>query len=602
MIILIVLGLIQALILPGLICSYYVKKIDLRDRLIFASSLSLLLNYLIVWLLYLFNIYNQTTLIPLFAIEILFLYKFRSFILSEFTDLYLLNIQKIKSIIKSQSIDFFTILLILFCIYYFSLLKTNGLLTVFTHWDAVVSWNRWAIELHESNFHGSRGYPLAISILFSIIYTFANETNIQTFAKYVCIYWPFLGGLILFRCGSILPKYKNIFGISAIFYLHLLSKGSWTSDFIFSGLVDPVMAAYGAIFIYCYIFIFSSIARDSTQNRNIAALTILSVASASLIKMTGLILFIYFSVIIFALLSQNIYLKSQKNFFILIFAFSTILAFHWYVMTTFYWHDWQLLSEYSSLQDSRIWIRPLKHLFLFNDTFSLGITALIFIGMFYSRKVIFFSIFAAIPLWLFCCVAVGYDLRATFILFAPFSILTVLGITKCSSIVIIIFNKLTNAISENFLLKRYGSYALVFIIFTITTLLLTTRFSHDEILRSNTEKRIAANNFGDNGNQKLIKIFDTEPTERIISCWQTPIGLPGAIGKFIPTGNCTVTLMEGWLANPDIKYWLYHDEGNTSQPLTASFVTNFLSKQSIPVHTESLGSGFILYSKINTNK
>jgi len=100
-----------------------------------------------------------------------------------------------------------------------------------------------------------------VPVLFSIIYTIANETNIQTLVKYICVYWPFIGGVALFCSGLLVPKFKNIFALSSIFYLYFLSKGSWTIDFIFSGLMDPFMAAFGGIFIYCILLLSS----DKTQ-------------------------------------------------------------------------------------------------------------------------------------------------------------------------------------------------------------------------------------------------------------------------------------------------------------------------------------------------
>jgi hypothetical protein len=73
--------------------------------------------------------------------------------------------------------------------------------------------------------------------------------------------------------------------------------------------------------------------------------------------------------------------------------------------------------------------------------------------------------------------------------------------------------------------------------------------------------------------------------------------LPGAQGRFIPTGNCTRTLLESWLSNDQIKYWLYRDDGNPSQALPPDLVTELLGNQPIPIRSEPLGLGFFLYSK-----
>jgi hypothetical protein len=106
-----------------------------------------------------------------------------------------------------------------------------------------------------------------------------------------------------------------------------------------------------------------------------------------------------------------------------------------------------------------------------------------------------------------------------------------------------------------------------------------------------------ANDFANGGNQRLLQIFATEPTARIVSCWQTPLGLPGAKGRFIPTGDCTIGLLRGWLSDPNTKYWLYRDENNASQLLPPGVVAQVLSQQPTAVHAEPLGSGFVLYSK-----
>jgi hypothetical protein len=597
MIILILLGLVQALILPGLLFSYYAKSIDFKDRIILTGTLSLLANYLIVWCLYVSNLYSQLSLLLIFSIECLWAFKIRLLIYKDITELFKYLIKTFQSIITKKTINLNHLFFILFCIYYLYLLKTNGFLTVFTHWDAVVSWNRWALELHEGTFQGSRGYPLAISILFSIIYTVANETNIQTLVKYVCVFWPFLGGLAIFACGLHAPKYKFIFSLSSIIYLYFLSKGSWTIDFIFSGLVDPMMAAYGAIFIYSCLFISSRFTKDNADYKQIITLTLLSILGSSLIKLTGVILTFYFIIFIAFIVFTNNKLKNQKIFFIILFIITCAIAVHWYAITTFYWRDWQVLSEYSSLQDPRIWIRPYLHLKLFGFTFGWTFTILLFLGALSSKKTFALFILFIIPLFLFCGITVGYDLRASFILFAPIAILSILGLLFIKNFLINFYLKIVSIFQLGSKIFICLMSVIALTILTVVIFSLTSIMSKERILYSNTEKRIFTNDFANQGNKKLLSIFETEPNARIISCWQTPIGLPGAKGKFIPTGNCTITLLQSWLSDPNTKYWLYRDEGSAAQPLKPDFVTDFLSKQPIKIHAENLGSGFVLYSK-----
>jgi hypothetical protein len=598
MIILILFGLLQALILPGLVVSYTLKNIDIVSRIIIASALSLIINYLIVWLLYLTNLYSQPSLLIILAVEFSLLLYFRALFIKDVKNTIYAVYKFIGNILNTKSISFYSLLFILFCIYYFYLLKTSGFLTVFTHWDAVVSWNRWAVELHTGSFKGSWGYPQGIPVLFSIIYTLANETNIQTLVKYICVYWPFVGGVALFCSGLFVPKLKNVFALASIFYLYLLSKGSWTIDFIFSGLMDPFMAAFGAFFIYCILFISSEKTQQHPEYKKIVILSVMAVLGGALVKMTGSILIAYYLIFTyFIFINKNPVTKRDSFYFLTIVATTLLIATHWYLLTSFYWKDWPALSSYNSLQDNRVWIRPYHYLILFVSIFGWLFTSFAIIGAFSSKKVLGLSVLFILPLLLFCAIVVGYDLRASFVLFAPIALLVALGINNIYNLGCKYCVQFTGYLSSTHPLVKYAPLGLFFLMIMGVFMVASQVFSHDKILSANTEKRTVANDFAQGGNKRLLQIFEKEPNARIISCWQTPFGLPGAQGKFLPTGNCTVTLLTGWLADDNIKYWLYRDEGNSRQGMTPEFVTEFLSHQSKKIHAEILGSGYVLYSK-----
>ena len=597
MILLIILGLLQALVLPGLICSYCIRSLRPIDRIILASTLSLVINYFVVWGLYLLDIYSQATIVALMLIELGVLFKLRVLFVKDIVDAYKSAYDFIVRCRDVQTISFFALLFLLFCTYYFYLLKANGFLTVFSHWDAVVSWNRWAVELYDGTFQGSRGYPLAVPILWSIVYVVAEETNVQTLAKYICVYWPFVGGLALFASARYAPKLKNVLALSSIFYLYLLSKGSHTVDFVFSGLVDPFMAAFGALFIYFAAAVSSKVIADHKEFKAIVTVALVSVAGGALIKLTGVILLFDFICLICVLTFYKKQYQHCRTYLLVISAAVFFLALHWYVITTFYLRDWQLISEYDSLQDPRTWMRPYLHLSLFGNTFGWFLTALAVIGAFSSRSALAIFWMLVVPLFTFCALTVGYDLRATFIVFAPVAVLAGAGIVFIYHASLTVFGQTLIRLRLTPNLRAYAPTVGIALVSLAVLGGLTHVLSRDKILSSNTEKRAAANDFGLAGNERLLQIFEAEPNARITSCWQTPFGLPGAKGRFIPSGNCTVTLLEGWLMDPNIKYWLYRDEGNPSQLLTPDVVNQVLAKQPRPISAESLGSGFVLYSK-----
>jgi hypothetical protein len=597
MIILIILGLLHALILPGLICSYYLKNVNFADRILLASTLSLICNYPIVWLLYALDIYSQTSLLVLIALELLVLFKLRALLCADLKQASQCAYAFITNSIKTKAISFYALFFILFCVYYFYLLKTSGFLTVFTHWDAVVSWNRWAVELYEGTFQGSRGYPLAVPILSSIIYVISNETNIQTLVKYIYVYWPFLGGLALFCCGLHARKFKNVFAVASFFYLYLLSKGSYTVDFIFSGLMDPIMAAFGAIFVHHVLCMTAKPSIESPEYQKIVTLALISIAGGALVKMTGVVLLFDFVVVASCIVFYDKQLQQHKRYFLLLLFGVLALAVHWYLLTTLYWRDWQPISEYSSLQDPRIWLRPYLHFVLFGSTFGWLFVGLVLSGLFYSKRTCVLFLLLLVPLFIFCGIVVGYDLRAAFVLFAPISILAALGVSWIGKNLAQFYDGLTNVLNIRPRLSVYVSVMMVVAATGVLLLGLSAVMSRDKILSSNTEKRVAANDFAEGGNKRLLQIFEAEPKARILSCWQTPVGLPGAKGRFIPSGDCTVTLLQGWLADAGTKYWLYRDEGSPTQLLMPAVVAQVLAQSPVTIHAEPLGSGFTLYSK-----
>jgi hypothetical protein len=411
------------------------------------------------------------------------------------------------------------------------------------------------------------------------------------------VYWPFLGGLSLFASGRFAPKLKNALALSSIFYLYLLSKGSHTVDFVFSGLVDPFMAAFGALFLYFALFISSRSNYQYAGYKTAVTFALLSLAGAALVKLTGVILLFDFVCLIGFLLIYKENLQHHRRYLFWLCIAVLFLAIHWYVITTIYWRDWQPISEYDSLQDSRVWRRPFLHLSLFGQTFGWLFVGLAAMGVFSSRRALALLLLVIVPLFIFCAVTVGYDLRATFIVFAPASVLAAAGIFYVYNVVAKVCGQISVPFARKPNSQIYVSVLLVVLASSVIMGGLTHVFSRDKILSSNTEKRAAANDFGSAGNKRLLQIFEAEPDARIISCWQTPFGLPGAKGRFMPSGNCTVTLLEGWLTDPKIKYWLYRDEGNPSQLLTPEVVGQVLAKQHVPIRAEPLGSGFILYSK-----
>ena len=70
-----------------------------------------------------------------------------------------------------------------------------GYTRIFHHWDALVSWNRWAIELHQNDYRPyGAAYPLLFPGLWSLVYRLQDSADVWFVAKLSVFVFP---GLLL---------------------------------------------------------------------------------------------------------------------------------------------------------------------------------------------------------------------------------------------------------------------------------------------------------------------------------------------------------------------------------------------------------------------
>ena len=92
-------------------------------------------------------------LIAIIFFEIIYLLKIRLLLLN---DIYsaINSINKLlKDIKNSENTQRTTILFFIIWMTLILVLAANNLFTVFSSWDAIVSWNRWAVEIFDGRFN-----------------------------------------------------------------------------------------------------------------------------------------------------------------------------------------------------------------------------------------------------------------------------------------------------------------------------------------------------------------------------------------------------------------------------------------------------------------
>jgi hypothetical protein len=179
-----IIGFLQTIFIPGAaFCSLTLKKrIGFSRFFTLSFTYSLAFNYAIIYLFIIFKIYVKTTMIILVIAEslvLLYIYfnkreikkdiiydSFKKDINLSLTHIKNINIILISLIILSSLLVF---------LFYHKI--------IYTHVDAINSWDVWAISWASNIYPRTYGdYPQLTSIMMSIPYVFIGNINIQVFS------------------------------------------------------------------------------------------------------------------------------------------------------------------------------------------------------------------------------------------------------------------------------------------------------------------------------------------------------------------------------------------------------------------------------------
>jgi len=185
---------------------------------------------------------------------------------------------------------------------------------IFRGWDAVVSWNRWAIELSKHSYSGSSAhYPIFIPGVWSFIYHLQGTSDIWGFAK---LFIPLSVVIMCFYGVLLLYDGRAFLGLSVVASLALVTT-TLRYD-LTTGYMDAPLSVF---ILFGYLLIIHALRDQHTQGffgKLVYGFLILGIAAA--IKGPGLIaLFPAVVLIIFLALYGLISLR-QSIFSLLIMA------------------------------------------------------------------------------------------------------------------------------------------------------------------------------------------------------------------------------------------------------------------------------------------
>lgn len=422
-----VLSIIQAVFLPGIAASLFIGNLRWIDRVLLAIPLSLVINYVLVLCLTLVGLYNRPLMFLAVAIEIIILIAIFAKNTRIFRGVSPAKHWKPADRFRMQPKEFPLYFLLAAFIVFFNNEAWYQIGTVFQHWDAVVSWNRWAVTwFHGELPHGtwqypdaSQTYPQGIPILYSLTYQFIDDERVQYFAKAIAVLLPYAAIATLMRMAFLIESARNILLLSIPIFILLLANG-WMDEisFIFSGYVDAPIAYFGVLVCYLFMLLSQRIPRDGTEmpDDNFIYVAIVIASATALIKQTGVLVAFLFPLAWFYYFGRHEGRQARKKLF-WSYLIVVILAGHWYVYKAIQIYNGtesSLLPSYDALIPVAWYMRPLSAAGLFFETYGWAWLLPLAVSLRYS-VIRAMALWGVLPVFLFWAFLVSYDLRGFYL-------------------------------------------------------------------------------------------------------------------------------------------------------------------------------------------
>ncbi|MGQ9848003.1 MAG: hypothetical protein ACUVQP_10975 [Bacteroidales bacterium] len=329
-----ILAVVQTVFLPGFIfiSVFSIKTTSTIQKWVYVFALSLFLNYALVTILTLVEIYKPSVFVLIIAIELLiFIYlliaKKNTIDLGiNFKDIITDYISYLRSLSTSgKLIIIFTTIIVLF---YFSLLISN-LGTIFYFVDTVynIHWNTWAIDFSNNILpKQSSHFPQLIPANWSISYLLIGEPNVHFFPK---SFMPlfFLGNLLMFL--DLAFDKRNYTYLFALIIYGLFAPIIYNLVFIADGNGDLPVSFFAFLSFYAYL-------KRNKEKFELKEFIIvfLFASTAAGTKLAGFYIFFFISMLCLYHFIKNFKLLSKKQFLTLFVSVVLILSIDlfWYLL------------------------------------------------------------------------------------------------------------------------------------------------------------------------------------------------------------------------------------------------------------------------------
>ena len=433
MIFLMLLSLLQICFIPGFIVYIYLNRnTDDKDSLfipVFSFAISLIINYIIVFSLAYFNLYTRGALIILLLIELFALtglfvlrkinngrYNVKMIFAETRQEINLLfDVRKYAHGLIQSVLFIFSVLLLIYLSVIF-IIKAGS---IFNAWDAVFSWNRWAVDFYHNKLpSGTWHYPQLLPANWSIAYVLSGYP-LQFIPKGIM---PLF--LIFIVYSFIITGIKErslIYFIASIFSYQTMMRFHWTD-----GDVD-VPVAFFSVLIYISLFLVTK-AGNKKSKRKYLILSALFVCGSAVTKQAGIFLVIVYPILLLIFTKHSFSWNNKKIAEFLGFFLAMIVI----IVVPFYLHT--ELAIRNGLEKSEINVVTndiyngasyLERFFgacsLFTTSFSsillFSVVIFLFLFSFADRTFRILNLSVVIPYFIIWAIFFSYDLRNFAIMF-----------------------------------------------------------------------------------------------------------------------------------------------------------------------------------------
>lgn len=342
------LSFLQITFLPGiLLLKFFDIKRGFLQTTIFAFGLSLIANHLLVIGITTLGLNITYSFYGLFGLELIAIFMLyrnslrgsletittrkNGQILDYFSSLRIFSNEKEHNKFGQILMNIISVIFIVWALssiwWAFKVWYTN-LDSIFTQWDSIISWNRWATEWYSGNFPiKTNRYAQLIPTNFAVSYAFLGDTKIQFFAK---SFMPLFNLYILLLMFDLGLEYKNPgYFISVVATRYTLKK--FLGEYISSGYVDVALAFFTMLTVYSLLKALAI--NEQRQQLNYLRLGFIFAAGTALTKQNGLFIFALYPVLAYLLVLREIEafdFRQQMIFLAKWFAISLLIILPWY--------------------------------------------------------------------------------------------------------------------------------------------------------------------------------------------------------------------------------------------------------------------------------